>query len=104
VILAAEGDGILRPIKEESKSLLRGEDLVPLLLRWLLDMSTVGGGGGGGGGRGGGGGGGPGGGGLVSCRQNATGLLLAEALSVSRPEAAEALDGVPAGDSPMVLS
>jgi hypothetical protein len=32
VILAAEGDGVLRPIKEGRRSLLRSEDLVPLLL------------------------------------------------------------------------
>jgi hypothetical protein len=32
VILAAEGDGILRPVKEGGRSLLRGEDLVPLPL------------------------------------------------------------------------
>jgi hypothetical protein len=32
VILAAESDGVLRPIKEERRSLLRSEDLVPLPL------------------------------------------------------------------------
>jgi hypothetical protein len=40
MILAAEGDGILRPIEEGRRHLLRGENLVPL--RWRLDMSTVG--------------------------------------------------------------
>jgi hypothetical protein len=32
VILAAEGDGILRPVEEGGRHLLRGEDLVPLPL------------------------------------------------------------------------
>jgi hypothetical protein len=32
VIFATEGDGILRPVEEGGRSLLRGEDLVPLLL------------------------------------------------------------------------
>jgi hypothetical protein len=32
VILTAEGDGILRPVKERGRSLLRGKDLVPLPL------------------------------------------------------------------------
>jgi hypothetical protein len=32
VILAAEGDGVLRPVEEGRRSLLRSEDLVPLLL------------------------------------------------------------------------
>jgi hypothetical protein len=32
VILAAEGDGILRPIEEGRRSPLRGKDLVPLSL------------------------------------------------------------------------
>jgi hypothetical protein len=32
VILAAEGDGVLRPVEEGGRSLLRGEDLVPLSL------------------------------------------------------------------------
>jgi hypothetical protein len=32
VILAAEGDGVLRPVEEGGRRLLRGEDLVPLPL------------------------------------------------------------------------
>jgi hypothetical protein len=32
VILAAEGDGVLRPVEEEGRCLLHGEDLVPLSL------------------------------------------------------------------------
>jgi hypothetical protein len=32
MILTADGDGVLRPIEEEGRSLLRGEDLVPLPL------------------------------------------------------------------------
>jgi hypothetical protein len=32
VILAAEGDGVLQPVEEGGRSLLRGEDLVPLPL------------------------------------------------------------------------
>jgi hypothetical protein len=32
VILSAEGDGVLRPVKEGGRRLLRGEDLVPLPL------------------------------------------------------------------------
>jgi hypothetical protein len=32
MILAAEGDGVLRPVKEGGRCLLRGENLVPLSL------------------------------------------------------------------------
>jgi hypothetical protein len=39
VILAAEGDGILRLVEEGGRSLLRGEDLVPLPL--LLAVGHV---------------------------------------------------------------
>jgi hypothetical protein len=42
VIFAAEGDGVLRPVKEGGRSLLRDEDSCRSRLRWLLDMSTVG--------------------------------------------------------------
>jgi hypothetical protein len=31
VILAAEGDGVRRPVEEARRSLLHGKDLVPLL-------------------------------------------------------------------------
>jgi hypothetical protein len=40
VIFTAEGDGILRAVKEGGRRLLRGEDLVPLPLA-LAAMSTV---------------------------------------------------------------
>jgi hypothetical protein len=42
MILTAEGDGILRPVEEGGRTLLRGEDLVPLPLALVLDISTVG--------------------------------------------------------------
>jgi hypothetical protein len=42
VIFTAEGDGILRPVKEGGRRLLRGEDLVSLPLALELNMSTVG--------------------------------------------------------------
>jgi hypothetical protein len=40
VILAAEGDGVLRPV-EEGGGLLRREDFVPLPLALAADMSMV---------------------------------------------------------------
>jgi hypothetical protein len=36
VILTVEGDGVLRPVEEGGRSLLRGEDLVPLPLALVV--------------------------------------------------------------------
>jgi hypothetical protein len=38
VILVAEGDGVLQPVEEGGRCLLRGEDLVPLPLALVLTV------------------------------------------------------------------